>query len=266
MSVPELDARVLGWLREDAGRPSDWVLASVVAHARRHPRRASWTRGIAARLQPLARRRPASRSLEIALVATLLIVGALLLAVGAGMRPPERSSPTSPSPSPTGTTSVLPIVDRAFDPIGDAAADRDIVAVTTTVDASNVTLVVELREDWSKAADNGWYVAFIEWLADDRPTPVAPGFPHGDCEAWLATYRLLIDRNGTLSGSISPLPEATFEGHRMTIVIPLASLGNPRSLGFAVEMAAPDGDLFPAGSVGTCHYVLGSSPRPVPGH
>lgn len=259
MPEPDVDVRVLRWVRDGGDGPSDWVLPSVLAHVRRHPRHQTWT----GRLGLLRWRRQERARLRLvaalALVATLVVVAAGLLALGAGM--PTRPAP-SPSLPPTGPASVVPVVVRATDPLGDAPADRDIVAVTAAVDASSVTLVVDLRMDWERAPGNGVFIAFVEWLADERSS--AGSFGHGDCEAWLVTYRVLIAEDRTLSGSLAGT-RATFAGPRMTLIVPRSSLGNPSSLGVAVVMAAPDGDVFPAGRTGTCFDILGGDGTPLPG-
>jgi ketosteroid isomerase-like protein len=129
MHEPEFDPRLIDWLRDGPAGASDWVLESVVHHARRHPRRPSllvrWSDAMKA--IPVARpARPAVRLGAVLGAAALVIALAGLLYVGSQnlVSPIPTAGPTAtPGPSNPAPASVVAAIDGKLDAWRDGRTD-----------------------------------------------------------------------------------------------------------------------------------------------
>jgi hypothetical protein len=76
MREPEFDPRFVDWLHDGPSAPSDWVLASVERHARRHPRRRALYARWSDAMKAVALRHPLAPATRVAAAAVVVIAAA----------------------------------------------------------------------------------------------------------------------------------------------------------------------------------------------
>lgn len=256
------DPRIRSWLASGAPRTSPRsILARAMSQLDQDPRQEralAWSVGAA---------------FPSVIATTMVIVGVVAVLLLA--RQPERDVPpgqASASPQATASPALAPSswavgTYRFTDPVG--GSNPDIKAVTAEVTNDGRLIIgIELVTDWPAADtwpfDGPW--PLLGYIVPDLATyqhEVFNGVPKpGGCDPYFTGYGFEMDRQGAIllthhehtaavdNGPSFKMPLAVrlLNGKTLSFTIPLARLGTPGDLGFAVQLGrlgAGPGDRFP---------------------